>query len=86
MTAGATEIEKAILNYLVTELLYDKDIKGLKTSDSLLESGTLKSIDILQIVTFCEETFGVEIPDPDVLPENFETVAAIAQLVERLRS
>jgi acyl carrier protein len=40
---------------------------------------------ILKTVTFCEEQFGVTIPDEDVLPDHFESVRAIARLVERVR-
>ena len=47
--------------------------------------GLLDSLSILKTVTFCEEQFGVTIPDEDVLPDHFESVRAIAKLVERVR-
>jgi acyl carrier protein len=40
---------------------------------------------ILKTVTFCEEQFGITIPDQEVLPDHFESVRAIAKLVERVR-
>ena len=34
-------------------------------------------------VAFCEASFGIQIDDAELAPENFENVAALAALVER---
>lgn len=81
----ATETETAILDYLKTDLLYDKEVSLLGAEDPLIDSGLLESLEILQVVSFCEGNFGVAIPDEDVVPETFENVSTIAKLVERLR-
>jgi acyl carrier protein len=77
--------ETTIRTFLVEDVFYDRDLKDLKTDDSLLAKGLLDSMSILKTVTFCEEQFGITIPDEDVLPDNFESVKAIAQLVERVK-
>jgi acyl carrier protein len=77
--------DTAIREFLVHELLYDKGLSELSVDESLLEEGLLDSIGILRTVAFCEEQFGVSIPDAEVLPENLESVRAIAALVERCR-
>ena len=51
--------------------------------DSLLESELLDSIGIMQIVAFCEQMFEISIPEEELLPEHFENVRAIGQVVER---
>jgi len=81
-----TPTETTIHEFLTTEVFYDKDLADLGTDDSLLERGLLDSLAILKTVTFCEEQFGITIPDTEVLPDHFETVRAIAQLVERQRA
>ena len=83
--ASETETERALIDYLVNDLLYDKDITTFSSSDSLLESGTLESLGILQLTSFCEANFGIQIPDIEIIPDNFETVEALASLVEKLR-
>ena len=80
-----TATETAIRDFLTTEVFYDRDLKDLGAGDSLLERGLLDSLAILKTVTFCEEHFGISIPDTDVLPDHFESVSAIAKLVERVR-
>ena len=37
----------------------------------------------MRTVAFCEEIFEISIPEKELLPDNFENLRAIAQLVER---
>jgi acyl carrier protein len=83
MNASATE--ETIRRFLLDELLYDRDLKELGPDEKLLERGLLDSLGILKIVSFCEEQFGITIPDTEVLPDNMDSVRAIAALVERRR-
>ena len=80
-----TPTEAAVRQFLIEDVFYDKDLKDLGPDDSLLARGLLDSMSILKTVTFCEEQFGIAIPDEDVLPDHFESVRAIARLVERVR-
>ena len=80
-----TATEAAVRQFLIEDVFYDKDLKELAPEDSLLAKGLLDSLSILKTVTFCEEQFGITIPDEDVLPDHFESVRAIANLVERVR-
>ena len=68
-----------------TDVLYDKNLQTLAVDDNLIDQGLLDSLAILRVVSFCEEQFGVTIPDTEVLPDNMESVGAIAKLVERVR-
>jgi len=81
-----TATETAIREFLVNEVLYDRDVKDLKAEDPLIARGLLDSLSILKTVTFCEEKFAITIPDHEVLPDHFETVKAIAALVDRRRA
>jgi len=83
MTANPTE--DAIRRFLLEEILYDRDLRDLAADENLIERGLLDSLGILKTVTFCEEQFGITIPDAEVLPDHMESVRAIAALVERRR-
>jgi acyl carrier protein len=78
--------ETAIRQFLVEDVFYDRDLAHLGPDDSLLAKGLLDSMAILKTVTFCEEQFGITIPDQEVLPDHFESVRSIAKLVERVRA
>ena len=84
MTLSPTE--SAVRDYLLTEVLYDRNLQDLPADTNLLEQGLLDSLAILKVVTFCEEQFGVTIPDTEVLPDNMESVRTIAALVDRVRA
>jgi len=83
MTLSPTEA--AVRDYLLTEILYDRNLQDLPADENLIDKGLLDSLAILKVVTFCEEQFGVTIPDTEVLPDNMESVRTIAALVERVR-
>jgi len=84
MTFTATET--AIRQFLVENVFHDRDVHNLKPDDSLIARGLLDSLSILKTVTFCEEEFGVTIPDEDVLPDHFDSVRSIAKLVEKVKA
>jgi acyl carrier protein len=81
-----TPTETAIRTFLIEDVLYDRDLKDLSIEEKLLDKGLMDSLSILKTVTFCEEQFGITIPDQDVLPDHFESVKAIAALVDRVRA
>lgn len=59
--------------------------RGLTDEDSLLESGAVDSLGILDVVSFFEEELGVRLEDEELVPENFDSVVALARLVESKR-
>lgn len=55
----------------------------LAGGDSLLEAGVIDSVGVLELIEHLEATYGLQIPDADVLPENLDSIDAIAQYVAR---
>jgi acyl carrier protein len=51
--------------------------------DSLLEAGVIDSVGVLELIEHLESTYGFQIPDEDVLPENLDSIDAITQYVSR---
>ena len=54
------------------------------TCDRLVEDGILDSLDIVTLVTELNGAFGLSIPAVEILPENFNSVEALVELMERL--
>jgi acyl carrier protein len=52
---------------------------------ALIDDGILESLDIVTIVSEIMDTFGVELNVDDLLPENFNSVEAIWELIESRR-
>lgn len=72
-------IENELIDYIRTEIAYDR-LSGLAPDDQLLD-GALDSTDVLRLVVHVEERYGVRIDDDELVPENFATVAALAELL-----
>lgn len=55
--------------------------KGRKTNiqpdDDLLSEGVIDSLGILQLVSFIEDEFKIQVDDEDVVLENFQSIAAL---------
>lgn len=58
----------------------------LRPETQLLQSGLIDSLGMVDLVAYLEESFSIEVDDDDMVPENFETVAAISAFVERKRA
>jgi acyl carrier protein len=51
--------------------------KQLADEESLLESGAVDSLGILELVTYLDSELGIELADDDLSPENFGSIASI---------
>jgi acyl carrier protein len=81
MDKEAGEIEEAVRNYLLREVLVGEDPAKLTDAVALQSSGILDSIAVVKLVSFLDEKFEIEIESVEVDDENFETIASIAALV-----
>jgi acyl carrier protein len=59
--------------------------KGLTSESSLLESGIVDSLGVLDLVGFIEEQFGIEVQDDDLVPEHFDSIDALTRFVQGRR-
>ena len=70
-------METIINDYITRELVRDVALLPLGDATSLLETGILHSLSMLSLAVFLREQFGVTVEDADLVPENFDSVAAI---------
>ena len=55
-----------------------------EANDALVDDGILDSLDIVTLVTEINAEFDVTIPAEEIVPENFNSAAALMELITRL--
>ena len=79
--ADAKQID-ALLRGFITENFFVED--DLADAESLTSAGVIDSTGVLEVVTWIEDTFGVVVPDADILPENLDSIGSIVAYVTGL--
>ncbi len=82
-TSVASTVEAMIRGYIAESILFSKDGYPYPDETSFLEGGIVDSTNVLELVTFVEERFGISVEDEDILPDNFDSVAKLAAFVRR---
>lgn len=74
-------IEQILRQYIAENILFST--KGYPFSDdaSLLENGILDSMNVMELVLFLEEKWGIKIEDTEIVPDNFDSVSYLAAFV-----
>ena len=69
----------------IIEILQDvvEDV-DYENETALVDNRILDSFDILSIISALNDEFDVSIPAKDVIPENFNSAAAMRDLIQRL--
>lgn len=76
---------ESVSNFIVTEIMHGSEGDALDPELGLLEEGIIDSLGLQQIITFIEQQFKITIDDDDLMPENFESVNAIADLIGKFQ-
>jgi acyl carrier protein len=65
-----------LLNFIMAD-------ESLGEHDSLTGEGIIDSTGLLELVLFLEDAFELQVPDEDLLPEQFDTIGRLADYVVR---
>ena len=56
---------------------------GADPNEKWLENGAIDSLGILDLVHFLEKEFSLQVSDDDLMPEHFESLAAVTNFVQQ---
>jgi acyl carrier protein len=69
---------------IVLEILERRSVRQQILPDDDLQNVGLTSLDLVSLMLSVEAEFDLKIPDPDMTPRNFRSIAAIDALVTAL--
>jgi acyl carrier protein len=73
-----------LLDYIKKELAVGSK-RNIQMDDDLLSAGIIDSLGVLQLVSFIEEQFNIQMPDEDVVLENFQSVNSLASYLDNFQ-
>ena len=77
------EIKSELRAYILENFLFTEEEDQLEDGVSLIDSGVIDSTGVLDLVGFIEENYEVQVPDTDLVPDNFDSVERIVAYVQR---
>lgn len=83
---ATADVKARVRAFILDNFLLGGDREGLRDGDSLLEKRVLDSTGFIELVTFLEEAFSIEIADEEMIPENLDSLENVAAYVTRKRT
>lgn len=77
------DIGGTLRRFIGENFMFQEEIDSLPEDASFLDAGIIDSTGVLELVCFLENTFGLEVADEEMLPENLDSVRAITAYVKR---
>ena len=77
------DVQSTIKQYIVTEIMHELDQNVLDNEAALIEGGIIDSMNLIKLVLFIEEKYGVAITDEELDMDNFMTVNALTKFVNK---
>jgi acyl carrier protein len=77
------QLRSEIRQFVLDDLLLGDTASMLDDDESFLETGTIDSSGVLEVVMFLEHNFQLKVQDRELVPENLDSVNRLVQFVMR---
>jgi acyl carrier protein len=77
------DISGALRRFIGENFMFREEVDSLPEDSSFLDAGIIDSTGVLELVCFLENTFGIEVADDEMLPQNLDSIRAITAYVKR---
>lgn len=74
-------IEREVRDFIANELA--RDVQAVSADESLLDAGVIDSLGMLALIAFIEKQYGIAVTEDEMMPENFDSLHAIAGFIAR---
>ena len=79
------QMQEALRKFIVDNFLFGQPMEGFDEQTSFLESRIIDSTGVLELVAFVEQTFGIEVLDEELDPDNLDSISKLVAFVTRKR-
>ena len=71
-----------VKEFIIENFLFG-DAAEFSEDTSFLKTGLIDSLGIMELIAFLEETYQIEIDDPELIPDNLDSLNKISVFIER---
>jgi len=75
------DVTTTIRNYISKNILFSENDYPYSDEDSFIEKGVIDSMNVLELINFIEERFGIKVVDYEIIPENFDSIDKLTAYV-----
>ena len=74
------EVSTQVRKFMIDNFLFEDN--GLNEDMSFLENGIIDSTGVLELIDFLEKSFGINVEDQEIIPENLDSISRVAAYVQ----
>lgn len=78
-----SSVEDLVRDYIVQNILFSSNGYPYQDDTSFLENGIIDSMNVLELVMFVEQKFGVKVEDAEIVPDNFDSIIKLSAFIRR---
>jgi acyl carrier protein len=78
-------IKDSIRAFIIDSFLFGDTSQAIADDMSLIDNNLVDSTGVLELVFFLESTFGISVKDTEVIPQNLDSIGAMAAFIESKR-
>lgn len=75
------EVLNQVRGFIFENFLFDGEEGDLQNDASFLDQGIIDSTGVLELVDWLEETFGIQVDDEELIPENLDSVNQLTDFI-----
>jgi acyl carrier protein len=86
VAAQTESVATSIRNYIAQNILFSENTYPHPDEASFLDEGIVDSMNLLGLVSFVEERFGIKVDDRDIVPDNFDSISRLAAYIAKMKA
>ena len=74
-------VEEILQKHIAETILFSNSYP-YEDTDSFMENGVLDSMNVMELVSFLEQEFGIQVADHEIIPDNFDSIRQMSAFVQ----
>jgi len=77
-----SELERELRNYIIENYFLDQE-RAFRNADSFMELGIIDSTGVLELVSYLQQRYAVQIAEDELVPENLDSIDNLTRFLRK---